>query len=142
MINRFAQIKITDILPYYYASSSGKIHVLKEKEGNYGFQELKIIYPDKKFRLGYVTLGYIDKNCSEIVRRLTPVHILIATAFLGNHEIGYKVYFLDGDMSNTAVDNLEWRIDRKRRDKLLNKICWQKRLMTADAIKLIELRDG
>lgn len=139
MINRFLPIKITDLLPYYYASSEGKIYVLKEKNQKFYFSELKILFPDPKFKLGYVTLSFIELN--KIIRKLLPVHWLIATTFHGNHELGYKIFFIDGDMQNTASDNLQWRIDRKRKDRLLKKLIWSRQLMTAEAIKYIELRD-
>ena len=139
MINRFQPIKITDILPYYYASTEGRIYVLHEKDERFSFKELKPIFPDKKFRMKYVTLSFTDHR--EIVRKLIPVHWLIASTFLGNHELGYKVFFIDNNMENTNVENLCWRIDRNRKNKLLNKIIWRKELMTSDAIKLIKLRD-
>jgi len=57
----------------------------------------------------FSTKGYLSVTlCKNKVRRNEYIHILVATAFIGEKPIGTEVNHKDLNRANNVVDNLEW----------------------------------
>jgi hypothetical protein len=89
-------------------SSMGRIkrneHFSYNKHKTLEFREERLMHIRSNTKEGYIRVCLnINGN-----RKLYPVHRLVATAFIANHENKPQVNHIDNNPSNNKVTNLEW----------------------------------
>ena len=81
----------------YMVSSLGRIKsFLKHSDG--------YIRSMKNQKGDYLRFNLYDKNG---IRKTKSIHVLVASAFIGEITPGWQVHHIDGDKQNNAVSNLE-----------------------------------
>lgn len=80
----------------YMVSSLGRVKSFREHKDGY-------ILSNKNQTGDYLRVNLYDKN-----RRLTTkgIHVLVASAFIGDIPAGHQVHHIDGNKQNNAVSNL------------------------------------
>jgi hypothetical protein len=92
----------------YEASSNGRIRSLPREVSLYNGG--KFVYPGRALNPSVNRVGY---ECVCINGKKRMVHILVASAFLGERPNGLVIRHIDGDSLNNSADNIAYGTQRE-----------------------------
>jgi hypothetical protein len=107
---RISDIEGMETYKFYFATINGDIYSNKHKR----LRKLKIhsVGKDRHYRVVQLSDG--KGNAKSFY-----VHQIICKAFLPNHTNSWGIRHKDGDVTNNALENLEWLGRRKERDGVI-----------------------